>query len=253
MRRDDANGWVEAVVEEYQNLCWKGIFVKVEAPPDTHVHEGCLVFMEKVRSEGEITRKKVRLVTKGYTEVWGEDYWHTYSLTLGRDTLFSCLAYAASRDLEIHQLDVVVAYLNSNLTEIYLSPPEGVPSTLGMVWPLRKALYSLKQARLEWYCTLCTHIQSTGYAQSGHDPCLYMLDSENFIVVYVDDLLLFAPKSRLAQVKADIAGKYEMRDLGKAHWFLTMEITHDWVAQTISIDQCQYIQKILGHFRLDKA
>src|SRR5258708_1093455 len=197
---------------------------------------------------------KAQLVMKGYTEVWGEDYWHTYSPTLGHDTLFSCLAYAASQDLEIHQLDVVVAYLNSNLSEeIYLNPPEGVPSTPGMVWCLRKALYGLKQARLEWYHTLCTHIQSTGYAQSGHDPCLYMLDSENFIVVYVDNLLLFAPKSRLTQVKADIAGKYEMRDLGKAHWFLTMEITHDWVAQTISIDQCQYIQKILGHFRLDKA
>jgi len=86
-----------------------------------HVHEGCLVFAEKVGSDGDVTRKKVRLVAKGYTEVWGEDYWHTYSPTLGRDTLFSCLAYAAAHDLEIHQLDVVAAYLNSDLTEeIYL-------------------------------------------------------------------------------------------------------------------------------------
>ena len=111
----------------------------------------------------------------------------------------------------------------------------------------------LKQARLEWYHTLCTHIQSTGYAQSGHDPCLYTLDSENFIVVYVDDLLLFAPKSRIVQAKMDIAGKYEMCDLGKAHWFLAMEITCDQVAWTISIDQHQYIRKILRCFRLDKV
>ena len=159
----------------------------------------------------------------------------------------------ASKDLEIHQLDVVVAYLNSNLTEeIYLHPPEGVPATLGTVWHLRKALYGLKQAGLEWYHTLHTHIQSTGYAQSGHDPCLYMLNSENFIVIYVDDLLLFAPKSRIMQAKAEIAGKYEMHDLGKACWFLVMEITCDQVAQTISIDQHQYIQKILGCFGLDK-
>src|SRR6266436_2653036 len=213
---------------------------------DMRVHEGRLVFAEKVGSDGDVTRKKVQLVTKGYTEVWGEDYWHTYSPKLGCDTLFLCLAYAASKDLEIHQLDAVVAYLNSNLTEeIYLSPPEGVPSTPGTVWHLRKALYSLRQARLEWYCTLCTHIQSTGYAQSGHNPCLYTLDSENFIVIYVDNLLLFGPKSRLAQVKVDIAGKYEMCDLGEAHWFLAVEITHDWVAWTISIDQCQYIWKIL--------
>src|SRR5258708_6620150 len=60
-------------------------------------------------------------------------------------------------------------------------------------------------------------------------------------------------QSRLVQVKVDIARKYEMRDLGEAHWFLVMEITHDQVAQTISIDQRQYIRKILGHFGLDKV
>ena len=60
-------------------------------------------------------------MVKGYTEVWGEDYWNTYSPTLGHDTLFSSLTYAASCNLEIHQLDTVSAYLNSNLQEeIYL-------------------------------------------------------------------------------------------------------------------------------------
>ncbi len=44
-----------------------------------------------------------------------------------------------------------------------------------------------------------------------------------------------------------------MRDLGEARWFLAMEITRDRVARTISIDQCQYIWKILGRFGLDKA
>src|SRR5258708_24960136 len=99
------------------------------------VHEGRLVFAEKVGSDADVTRKKVRLVVKGYTEVWGEDYWHTYSPTLGHDTLFSCLTYAASRDLEIHQLNTVAAYLNSDLTEeIFLRPPEGIPLTPGKVW-----------------------------------------------------------------------------------------------------------------------
>src|SRR5258708_23907463 len=44
-----------------------------------------------------------------------------------------------------------------------------------------------------------------------------------------------------------------MRDLGEAHWFLAMEITRDRVARTISIDQCQYIRKILRCFGLDKV
>src|SRR5260370_11492607 len=156
----------------------------------------------KIRSEGEITRKKVRLVAKGFTEIWGEDYMHAYSPTLGHDTLFACLAYAASLNLEIHQLDTVVAYLNSDLTEvIYLHLPDGVPSTPSMVWQLQKALYGLKQARLEWYCMLHSHIQLIRYAQSGHDPCQYVQDPGSFMVVYVDDLLVFAPKSGVMQAK----------------------------------------------------
>src|SRR5260221_6444935 len=130
MGQSDAEEWVEAIVEEYNNLEQKSVFIKVECPPDVCVHEGQLVFAEKVRSDGDTMRKKVRLVAKGYTEVWGEDYWHTYSPTLGHDTLFSCLAYTATHDLEIHQMDAVVAYLNSDLTEeIYLRPPEGIPAS----------------------------------------------------------------------------------------------------------------------------
>src|SRR6266436_3407487 len=30
MRHNDADGWVEAIVEEYQNLCQKGVFVRVQ-------------------------------------------------------------------------------------------------------------------------------------------------------------------------------------------------------------------------------
>ena len=41
-----------------------------------------------------------------------------------------------------------------------------------------------------------------------------------------------------------------MRDLGEAHWFLVMEITCDWVAQMISINQNQYIQRIIDRFEL---
>ena len=109
----------------------RGIFVEVEESLDICVHKGQLVFTEKIGSEGEVTRKKVRLIAKGFMEVWGKDYWNTYSPTLGHDTLFTGLAYATSLDLEIHELGAVAAYLNSDLTEeLFLCPPTGVPLSL---------------------------------------------------------------------------------------------------------------------------
>src|SRR5260370_41616517 len=228
MQRHDADEGVAVIAEEFNNLQQKDVFIEVESPMDMHVHEGHLVFAEKVRSEGNIMRKKVRLVVKGFTEVWGEDFWNTYSPTLGSNTLFSSLAYAASLDLEIHQMDAVATYLNSNLTEeIYLQPPDGVPASPHMVWHLKKALYGLKQAGLEWYHTLQMHIKSLGYAQSAYDPCLYVQGPEQFILVYVDNFIMVGLVEKIVEAKWKLAGTYEMQDLGEAHWFLAMEITCD--------------------------
>src|SRR5258708_23089515 len=58
MRHNDANDWVVAIMEEYQNLHQKGVFVEVKVPPDACIHEGHLVFTEKVRSAGQITKDK---------------------------------------------------------------------------------------------------------------------------------------------------------------------------------------------------
>ena len=150
MNGPNADEWTMAISEEYNALLRRGVFEEVEHPQDMRVHDGCLVFTERV--DGEVSKRKARLVAKGYMEVWGEDFWNTYSPTLGWDTLLSCLAYAAACDLEIHHLDAVVAYLNSDLhEEIYLHPPEGVPLSLSMVWKLKKAIYGLKQAGLEWF------------------------------------------------------------------------------------------------------
>ncbi len=106
---------------------------------------------------------------------------------------------------------------------------------------------------LEWYRTLRSHIKLVGYVQSGYDPCLYVRDSDHFTVVYVDDLLVFGTKQRIAKEKKELARNFEMHDLGEARWFLMMEITCDWVAHTITIDQWQYIQKILECFGLENS
>ncbi len=72
-------------------------------------------------------------------------------------------------------------------------------------------------------------------------------------MVYVDDLLVFGSKQQIMREKKELARNFEMCDLGKVRWFLVMEITCDWVACTITIDQQQYIWRILEHFRLENS
>src|SRR5258708_39888164 len=51
------------------------------------------------------------------------------------------------------------------------------------------------------------------------------------LVVYVDNLLVFGTKQRITKEKKELARNFEMHDLGKARWFLAMEITRDRVAR----------------------
>jgi hypothetical protein len=59
------------------------------------------------------------------------------------------LTIAAREDMELHQVDVVGAYLQGDLDkEIYMTPPAGlnIPGKKGWCFRLHKPLYGLKQA-----------------------------------------------------------------------------------------------------------
>ncbi len=57
------------------------------------------------------------------------------------------LAYAAVENLEVHQIDVVSAYLLGELEEdTYLKPPEGLDIPYRKVLKLKKDMPGLKQS-----------------------------------------------------------------------------------------------------------
>jgi hypothetical protein len=55
-------------------------------------------------------------------------------------------------DMKIHQMDVNTAYINADLNEdIYMSPPPGMILPSGHALKLKKSIYGLRQAGLNWY------------------------------------------------------------------------------------------------------
>ena len=58
--------------------------------------------------------------------MYGVDYEETFAPTVRYDTLRLLFAITAIEDLEMHQMDVISAYLAGDLNEeIYMHPPEG--------------------------------------------------------------------------------------------------------------------------------
>jgi hypothetical protein len=106
-------------------------------------------FKKKLRPDGTIERYKARLVTKGYTQKEGEDFFDTYSSVARLTTIRTLIAVAASYGLIIHQMDVKTTFLNGELDEEnYMDQPEGfiADAQENKVCRLIKSLYGLKQA-----------------------------------------------------------------------------------------------------------
>ena len=78
--------------------------------------------------------------------------------------------------MQIHQMDVITAFLHGNLKEeIYMKQPPGYVQwgKEELICNLKRSLYGLKQSPWCWNEKLSTYLKQLGYKQSGADPCVH--------------------------------------------------------------------------------
>lgn len=151
------------------------------------------VFRNKLNEDGEVSRKKARLVCKGYAQEEGIDYGETFSPVARLEGVRTLLAYASYKGFKVYQMDVKSAFLNGILDEeVYIEQPEGFvdPEKKDMVCKLHKALYGLKQAPRAWYERLHNYLVQIGFQRTNDNSSLYIKEGpDNKIVlaeIFVD-------------------------------------------------------------------
>jgi histone deacetylase 1/2 len=162
MKSVQAGFWQQAMEEEMSALWQNGVLEQV---PATYVPAGQTalptrwVYTVKRTPTGEIDRHKARLVVQGCRQIEGVDFGETFAPTSHRTSLRMLLATIAQENMELRQLDVKTAFLQSELQEeVYVQPPPGLEQGEGqrVVYRLRRALYGLKQAPRAWHQKLKT-------------------------------------------------------------------------------------------------
>src|SRR5208337_4052407 len=107
------------MASELASLAKNNTWEVVERLPPGHKAFGSKwVFKIKKNADGSIAWFKARLVVKGYQQREGIDYDETFAPVAKFSTIRLLLAIAAMDDMEIWQMDVVTAFLNSKLSEI---------------------------------------------------------------------------------------------------------------------------------------
>ena len=188
------------------------------------------IFKGKLKADGSIDKYSARLVVKGYKQKGGVDYFDTYSLVTRITSIRMLVAIATLHNLEIHRMDVKIAFLNGELNEeIYMEQPEGfiVPGQEKKVCRLVKSLYGLKQAPKQWHEKIDNAMLSNGFRINECDKCVYIKYTANCYVIvclYVDDILIIGSNNDIIKAtKRMLTNEFDMKDLGVVDVILGIE------------------------------
>jgi hypothetical protein len=222
---------------------------------------GCKwVYKIKYDSKGKIKRFKARLIAKSFTQREGIDYTEIFSPVSKKDSFKIVMVLVAHYDLELHQMDVKIVFLNGALQEnVYMAQSEGFATEdkEHMRCRLKKFIYGLKQALRQWYLKFDKVINKFGFAENQVDNCIHIkINGSMFIilVLYVDDILLASSdKNLLHEAKGFLSSNFDMKGLDDASYVLGIEIHRDRTKGVLGLSQKAYIEKVLKKYNMHEC
>ncbi|CAI7794848.1 unnamed protein product [Closterium sp. NIES-53] len=231
LESSDAEEWKKTMESELKSIEENGTWELVELPEGRKVITSKWLFKIKSDADGKIERYKSRLPK----------------------TLRTLLAGAAIKEWVVKQMDVTTAFLNGVLEEeIFMAQPEGFDDCSGRVLRLKKALYRLKQAPRLWYLKLRGVLEEISFTPSSADHSLFMLgegEQRSFMVVYVDDILIFSPSSDLVKkVMLKLQDKFKCKALGNVNFYLGLHTERDVEKRCVRVHQRKYLEALAANF-----
>jgi len=226
--------WLPSMRKEMDKMAENEVWELVRPPPGANIVESKWHYTPKFDSEGEIASYKSRLVAKGFTQVYGVDYFETFASVVRFDSLRLILAIAVSLNLELWQIDFESAFLNGKMKEeVYMRQPEGfvVEGKEDHVCRLLRSLYGTMQAGHTWWHELDRAYSDLGYVRSRVDESVRsrrVADELTLLSTYTDDVTGASTSSGGAvQAKQELRGRYKLKDGGELNYMLGIKVERD--------------------------
>lgn len=207
---------------------------------------------------------KARLVARG-DKLTPQTYEETWAPTMDTEVLRLILDTAVSNNYILHQMDVKAAYLYADIDkEIYAFPPEGDPILkdprykLGLiaVYPVKKAIYGLKQAGHLWWSTFAEFMRKLGLKTSPEVRSTYVLQRDDMKLVFgvfVDDIIIAASNEKaLDWARGALKERFKCKDLGRPEEILGLSIKY-FDDGSIKLYKPHYAKKLIQKFEVNTA
>ena len=251
LRHSQSHKFIEGEKKELDSLRKMNAWELVDLPKGKRLMESGWVYDVKTGMDGEIIHKS-RFVAKGYSQVYGMDYFEVFSPTMQIKTFRTLLAlHSGERDINMECWDVSSAFLFAPMEEeVYIRQPRGYEKGQ-KVMRLLKSLYGLKQSSRNWSKTVKAAMLAVGFKQSENDACLYIYEKgEAFIhaVIHVDDFAIFNNDQQVCDCIYAELNKHFTLKKGELHHFLGMRVTRNKKDMTLTLDQEEYAVSVLERF-----
>lgn len=172
----DGEKWIDAMKQELNEIEENKTWILVKRPHDRNVIGCRWVFKTKYNKDGSVERYRARLVAQGHKQIYGFDYWETYSPVIRRDSLRIFLALAVQKEWAVHHVDMEQPKFFKRGSE-------------DLVYLLKKSLYGLHQSGKMWNEHISKALAELTPKQCVTDPCVFM-GAGVILGVYVDDVIL---------------------------------------------------------------
>ena len=239
--------WEEAMADEVETMRVRDVFEAVPTPENAKILGTRWVYKTQRDMDGNPVRYRARLVVQGNRQRFGIDYDEVFSPVVNFVIirLFFILLVINRNWVDAH-LDIKCAYLYGNLEQqTFIKPPDGFNQNLHgtTVWRLKRALYGLHQSGRQWHERLLQEILTLKFTKVPGFSCVFHRRNEIVILVYVDDIIIFAKNSKLlAEFVTEIESIFEITDLGRVTRLLG--VNFERVNNEIFIHQVDFIESL---------
>jgi hypothetical protein len=238
MQQPDSAQFIEAMskdIDDHKSCHHWEIVRQSTIPPGHKTIQAIWSFKRKHFPKGTFNKHKARLCAQGGMQQWGVSYWETYSPVVNMLTVRLLLALCNIHGLESKSIDFVSAFPQADLNEdIWMELPTGIivseksDEFRAYVLKLKKNLYGLKQASLNWFKKLKLGLIDRGFTPSEINPCLYL--KENMVLLtYFNNCIIISPSKesidRLILSMQSGPENFKLTVEGDVNKFLGVDIT----------------------------
>ena len=278
--------WIKSMRKEINDLVamktWTVVPRSTAKKEGKNVMKSGMIYKVKSDDDGFFTKRKSRFVCKGYSEVYGQDYYNVRSGVVDYSSARMLIALAAAERAELWTYDVKNAFVSTTVPpgeEFYCDAPQDVygnelygdmfdlPDGSRGILRCSRCLYGSKNSPRRFWQKLQKTLQMGGFSTTVQDQCVLVCNRTGKgggilrVAMWVDDLLVTttndADKIWFDNLLKDSFELSEDSGVEPAQHYLGMKVTRDNDKRTITLSTPALIESMIkdleegGHIKSD--